>query len=65
MKQVIFIDLNKQEIKVQYSSLATENAIRVFINTGRDEDCIGIHLNVEQAHILIHALQDLINGYEQ
>lgn len=70
MKTITFTDLDGQELRVQMSSLATEEAFRIYLS-GEDivekDDGIGnkipvaIHLNRNQAEILVNALRDLFD----
>lgn len=64
MKTIEFQDLDRHELTVQYSSLATEAALRVYIK----RDALGtspavdacLHLNYTQAKILMLAMEDLM-----
>lgn len=74
MKTIEFKDLNGQELTVQYSSLATEQAYRIYIKPNehlpwKQIDCESgkevlncIHINKPQVQILIAALQDLMGA---
>ncbi len=59
MKTIKFEDLNGQEITISPSSLATQQAYRIYINKPI-EGVPCIHLNKNQVNILINALQDLL-----
>lgn len=68
MKTVEFTDHDGQKLVVQHSSLATQEAYRIYISgDGIEEkdDGLGnkipvcIHLTRNQAEMLINALQDL------
>jgi len=69
MKTVQFQDLDRQEVSIQRSSLATRNAFRIYIS-GPDikesNDGLGnkipvaLHISEEQAQILINGLKDFL-----
>jgi hypothetical protein len=73
MKVIEFSDVDGQKIVVQHSSLATQDAYRIYVS-GEDiieqEDKLGnkipvcLHINRNQAEILINALKDLIEDSE-
>lgn len=62
MKSVQFQDLDNQNITVQLSSLASQEAYRIYVDEGKTvtelQSCI--HLNRFQVLILINALEDLM-----
>lgn len=64
MKTIEFRDVDGQKVVVQMSSLATQEAFRIYvypregeIENGEREACL--HLNRNQAEILIGGLKDL------
>lgn len=72
MKEIKFNDMHGVEVRVQHSSSAVP-AYRIYMigegfevekdNLGREiERCL--HINTNQARILIHALEDLIEESE-
>ena len=71
MKVIEFQDLDGQKLRVQQSSLATQEAFRIYVEgpdilTEKDkatghEIPVCIHLTRPQAEILINALQDLFS----
>lgn len=69
MKKYNFQDLHGVEVTVQHSSLATQEAYRVYLDGEsfpKEKDNLGneipvcLHINRNQATILIAALQDLM-----
>lgn len=68
MKYIEFYDQDGNKLSVQHSSLATEEAFRIYLkgdqftpqkdSAGRDIP-VCLHLTRNQAEMLIHALQDL------
>lgn len=74
MKTVEFKDRDGQDIKIQHSSLATQEAYRIYIS-GEDveekDDGLGnkipvaMHLTRNQAELLIHGLKDLFSDNEE
>ena len=70
MKTIQFQDLDRQEVTIQLSSLATEQAYRIYLK-GDDkyayDDGLGnlihpcLHINRSQAQILLAGLQDLLS----
>ncbi len=73
MKTIEFKDVDGQQIVIQHSSLATEEAYRIYIS-GKDiietDDGLGnkipvaMHINRNQAEIIINALKDLFKDNE-
>lgn len=62
-----FIDLDRQKVTLQHSSLATKQAFRIYVTVKGDDgvetdECI--HLSKNHASIVICALQELIEESE-
>ena len=61
MKTIDFQDYDRNKIRVQHSSLATQKAFRIYIRREpSDTSDVCLHLTEDQATILIRALQDLM-----
>ena len=56
-------DLYGSTIRIQESSLATDNAVWIFA-TNPDNADPSPHLSVEQAREVVKALEEFINDYE-
>ena len=72
MNKIQFTDMHGNTITLQHSSLATEAAFRIFIDTSesgiesqRREEETSVHLSRMQAEIIINGLQELIQSYER
>lgn len=69
MKTIEFKDLDGNEISLSHSSLATQEAYRIYLDGEQftkkeingDIIPICLHLNISQVKILIAGLEDLIN----
>lgn len=70
MKRIEFDDQDGQHVIVQHSSLASQEAYRIYVSgeeVVEKDDGLGnkipvaLHLTRNQAEILIHGLQDLFN----
>lgn len=57
-----FKDTKGHDVRVQRSSSEKEDAVWIFCKRGEEYD--SPHLNIEQAKLMINALQEFIDDYE-
>jgi hypothetical protein len=60
-----FTDLYDTQVTVRESSLATEDAVWIFVDNGRWSDNPAAHLNREQAKTVIVALQEWLDTHPE
>ncbi len=58
-----FTDTRGSEIRVQQSSDASDNCVWIFCKRGEQDDAP--HLNVEQAKLMIAALQEFVDTHDE
>lgn len=64
MKVIEFEDLDRTKIQMSMSSLATDDAIRLYLKDQEDKDTGHLHLSTNQAKMMIASLTEFIKAYD-